>query len=305
MVSSYTPNKNIEKPGNNDYVNNWNVPVNSDFDIVDAALGGGVSKALTNADVYLTVNETINQRILLQGTLTANVVVYIPLVIGSTTLAVGGMWIINNQCTGSFTVTIKTLVSGSVGVVVEQAKRSIVYSDGVNCYFADDRVTQTLLPQDLATTSTTTRFSSLGIGVAAPGANGTLATAGNVTVTGQITATQNIVAYYSDKRLKTITGKIENALDKVNSLTGYEYTQNELAEKFGYHTYEKQIGLLAQDVQKIAPEAVKPAPFDTCAITGQSVSGENYLTLQYERLVPLLVEAINELTAKVKKLEAK
>jgi hypothetical protein len=279
--------------------------MNSDFDIVDAALGGGVSKALTNADVYLSVSECINQRILLQGTLSANVTVYIPLIIGSTTQAVGGSWIVNNQCTGAFTVTFKTLAAGSTGVVVEAAKRSIIYSDGQNVYFADDRVTQTLLPQDLSTTSTTTRFSSLGIGVAAPGANGTLATAGNLTVTGQITATQNVIAYYSDKRLKTVIGKIQNALDKVNSLTGYEYTQNELAEKFGYHDYSKQIGLIAQDVEKIAPEVIKPAPFDVCFASGESLSGENYLTVQYERLVPLLVEAINELTERVRKLEAK
>jgi hypothetical protein len=38
---------------------------------------------------------------------------------------------------------------------------------------------------------------------------------------------------------------------------------------------------------------------------GNSKSGENYKTVQYERLVPLLIEAINELQAKVKALEAK
>jgi hypothetical protein len=52
------------------------------------------------------------------------------------------------------------------------------------------------------------------------------------------------------------------------------------------------------------PEAVKIAPFDRDG-DGGSLTGENYLTIQYERLVPLLVQAINELHAKVKKLENK
>jgi len=49
------------------------------------------------------------------------------------------------------------------------------------------------------------------------------------------------------------------------------------------------------------PEVVKPAPFDFAL--GVSTSGENYLTVQYEKLVPLLIESIKELSAKVDKLE--
>lgn len=118
---------------------------------------------------------------------------------------------------------------------------------------------------------------------------------------GQIRATNSITAFYSDRRLKDEVGKIENALDKIESLTGVIYTQNKLAESFGYHNYEEQVGLYAQDVQKIQPQAVKPAPFDI-AEDGSSKSGENYLTIQYDRLIPLLVEGIKELRAEVKAL---
>jgi hypothetical protein len=54
--------------------------------------------------------------------------------------------------------------------------------------------------------------------------------------------------------------------------------------------------LLPQEVQDILPQAVDLAPFDTEYENGEKVSksGENYLTIQYERLVPLLVEAIKE-----------
>ena len=58
-----------------------------------------------------------------------------------------------------------------------------------------------------------------------------------------------------------------------------------------------------QKVQAVLPEAVKRAPFDTEA--GGSKSGENYMTVQYEKLVPLLIEAIKELNARIRILEGK
>lgn len=118
--------------------------------------------------------------------------------------------------------------------------------------------------------------------------NGTLA------VTGAMTATGSLTAYYSDERLKTNIKKIENALDKIDQLSGVLYTQNELAEEFGYNDYSQQVGLLAGQVKVVQPEAVKPAPFDLNK-DGTSKSGENYLTVQYEKLIPLIVEGIKEL----------
>lgn len=121
---------------------------------------------------------------------------------------------------------------------------------------------------------------------------------------GAIYATGNITAYYSDERLKNVSGKIENALDKVNALSGVYYTNNEVANEQGYTSTETQVGVLAQQVKAVLPEIVKAAPFDLDA-DGNSKSGENYMTVQYERLVPLLIEAIKELSAKVEALEAK
>jgi hypothetical protein len=304
MVSTFTTNKYIEKPGNNDYINNWNVPLNSDMDVLDAALGSAFSVSTINTNVYLTLQDARNQRIVIQGALTANVIIFIPFVSGSTTVAVGGMWIVDNQTTGAFTVTIKTVVTGSTGVLCGQGVRSLVFSNGNNCYYADDRVVPVALPQDLAKTSTTTQFASLGVGVAPSGTAGVLTTAGAINASGAITSTGNIIAYYSDRRLKEISNEIEHALETVGELTGYYYTQNKKAEQFGYNDYVPQVGLIAQEVQKVMPEAVKIAPFDRDG-DGGSLTGENYLTIQYERLVPLLVQAINELHAKVKKLENK
>jgi len=121
---------------------------------------------------------------------------------------------------------------------------------------------------------------------------------------GAIYATGNITAYYSDARLKTVSGKIENALDKVGKLSGVYYTNNDTAKSFGYDSDEVQVGVIAQEVEAVLPQIVKAAPFDLDE-NNNSKSGENYKTVQYDKLVPLLIEAINELQAKVKALEAK
>jgi hypothetical protein len=52
------------------------------------------------------------------------------------------------------------------------------------------------------------------------------------------------------------------------------------------------------------PQAVAAAPFDTDS-EGQSISGNNYLTVRYERLVPLLIEAVKELEKRVQYLESR
>ena len=125
-----------------------------------------------------------------------------------------------------------------------------------------------------------------------------------LTINGAITATGDITAYYSDKRLKDISGNIDSALDKVNQISGVYYKQNELAETFGYNNYNQQVGVIAQEIQSVLPEAIALAPFDRDE-NGNSKSGENYLTVHYEKIVPLLIQAIKELSAKIKDLENK
>ena len=86
---------------------------------------------------------------------------------------------------------------------------------------------------------------------------------------------------------------IKNCIYKVQSMTGIYYTINKVAEKYGYEDYTRQVGLIAQQVETFAPEVIKPAPFDIEA-DGNSISGEHYLTVKYDRLIPVLVEAIKE-----------
>jgi hypothetical protein len=133
------------------------------------------------------------------------------------------------------------------------------------------------------------QLNSLGVGTAATG------------TAGEIRATNQITAYYSDERLKTKIAIIENALEALMSLDGVTYHANDVAASFGYDTAERQVGVLAQQVLAVQPEIVKPAPFDI-AEDGSSISGESYLTVQYERLIPLIIQAVKELNAKVDRL---
>ena len=107
-----------------------------------------------------------------------------------------------------------------------------------------------------------------------------------------LTATGTITAYYSDERLKNKLGNIPNALDKIMSLNGFYYEANETAQALGYEK-KKEIGVSAQEVEAILPELISPAPIDN-----------KYKTLDYSRLVPVLIEAMKEQQAQINSLKA-
>jgi hypothetical protein len=101
-----------------------------------------------------------------------------------------------------------------------------------------------------------------------------------------------ITAYYgatSDRRLKTNIGSINNGLAKVLTLDGIVYNWNELANK---DLDVKEVGVIAQQIQAVLPEAVVERE-------------DGYLTVKYERIIPLLIEAIKELSAEVEELKKK
>lgn len=126
----------------------------------------------------------------------------------------------------------------------------------------------------------------------------------NLKVNGDLAATGDVTAFYSDRRLKTDLKPIQNALETIRSWNGYTYRANELAGSFGYDTTREEVGLIAQEVQATTPQAVAQAPFDLTGEKGESLTGENYLTLKYERLVPVLVEAIKEQDKEIQELKS-
>jgi len=107
-----------------------------------------------------------------------------------------------------------------------------------------------------------------------------------------------VIAYASDYRLKENIRSIENPIEKILKIRGVNYRWKDEVEDLGFSPTKKDdIGVIAQEILEVIPEAVRPAPFDY--INGSSVSGENYLTVQYEKIVPLLIESIKELNQKV------
>ena len=108
---------------------------------------------------------------------------------------------------------------------------------------------------------------------------------------GSFRAEGDITAFYnaSDIRLKENLKPIEGALSKVDLLNGYTFNYKDRKDEF-------IPGLIAQDVQKVLPEAVYN-------LQKVDDSGEDYLGVRYETLVPLLVEAIKELKAEVDELK--
>jgi hypothetical protein len=112
--------------------------------------------------------------------------------------------------------------------------------------------------------------------------------------TGVLTVDNDIIAFASDERLKENIQPLENALDKVLALSGFTYNFNEIGQSLGFDGSVRYVGVSAQEVQEVLPEAVKPAPADS-----------NYITVQYEKLVPLLIEAIKELKEEINELKRK
>jgi hypothetical protein len=224
---------------------------------------------------------------------------------GLTSFTAGGAVYANS--TSSLTTGTLPISSGGTGITTTPNNGTLLigasggtYASG-NITGALNRITVTngsgtinlTLPQDIAASSNV-QFGSIGIGTASSG------------IAGEIRATDQITSFYSDVRLKKDIVVIKNALDKVMAIRGVTYNQNVLAERLGYKHYEQQVGVIAQEVELVLPEAVKPAPFDIVKNEKGievSVSGENYKTVQYEKLVPLLIEAIKELNNEIKKLK--
>tara|TARA_B100001939_G_C16845832_1_gene575155 strand:+ start:469 stop:987 length:519 start_codon:yes stop_codon:yes gene_type:complete len=97
----------------------------------------------------------------------------------------------------------------------------------------------------------------------------------------------DIVAYStSDITLKDNIEKIENCVEKISSIDAVEFNWNENQEIYS----GEDIGLIAQQVQEIAPEIV-------------SERKDGYLAVKYEKLVPILVEAIKEQQVEIEQIQ--
>lgn len=149
MVNSFANGKTkLVEPPYGSYVDSWQLPVNSNFGVTDAAVSGTTTinvSTLTAGLPYVTLTfnnfdtsptpwmdplSGQNLRILLTGSLSFNVTLFIP-------QNVPGFWFIDNQASGNFSVFVKTTNPASVGVVAPASSSIIVYCDGTNIKLAD------------------------------------------------------------------------------------------------------------------------------------------------------------------------
>ena len=116
--------------------------------------------------------------------------------------------------------------------------------------------------------------------------NGITKTGGNLSVTGSISATGDITAYASsDEALKDNIQLIPNAVNKVKQIKGVSFDWNDKSEHTGH-----DIGVIAQDIEKILPELVR-------------TNDNGYKAVRYEKIVALLIEAVKEQQSQIDELK--
>jgi hypothetical protein len=247
------------------------------FPVIDNIKMGYTSTATAAGTTTLTATSNRYQRF--TGSTTQTIVLPV-----TSTLATGVTYEIENASTGNLTVNssggnlVITVIPGVSVQCMCIGTAATTASDWDPEYNEFASITGT----GAVVLATSPQISSLGVGTAASGTSG------------EIRATNAITSYYSDDRLKTKTGNIQNALEKVLALDGFHYHANETAVALGYDASKEEVGLSAQQVQAVLPEVVVPAPIDP-----------QYMTLHYERIVPLLVEAIKEQQKQIEELKAK
>lgn len=177
-------------------------------------------------------------------------------------------------------VTLSGTITAATGTFVYQIfeSSSTIITSGSNIFGDTEADNQIFTGSILQTGSITTN--GIGVGTAPSG------------VVGAILATNDVVAFASsDERLKENVASIENAVEKVEAIGGYTYNWIPME---GVHVYGdmKDIGVIAQEVEKVLPELV-------------SDRENGYKAVKYDKLTAVLIEAVKELSERVKALEGK
>lgn len=193
----------------------------------------------------------------------------------SGTLAVGLTTTLTGATTIGSTATVNGLATLTNGLTVNGA--------GVVSIARPTTISNTLTVTGASSLNNTTVNGSLTVTGAVQ--TGSMAISGALTVTGDITA-----FFTSDARLKTNLELIPNALEKVSEVNGYTFDWNDDAKAMNIGDESTDVGVVAQEIEKVMPEVVK-------------TRANGYKAVNYEKLVPLLIEAIKELKEKVERLE--
>ena len=310
MANSTSANLKLTVQTTGENSGTWDQITNTNLLILEQAIGGyaGVGLNATTGATLTFSNGVLsngkNQVLKLTGTITTSVNVIIPDSIEKT-------YIVENATSGAFTVTVKTTSGTGFTFGTTEKTRVILYSDGTNVV---EVINNTQNLQDIADVANTNgnfivgdgtnfvaesgdtarislgvgttddvQFDSFGVGTAASG------------TTGEIRATNDVTAFYSsDVALKENITNIPNSLEALKKLNGVlfdwkkEYIDKRGGED-GYFVRKKDVGVIAQEVEKVLPEAV-------------AQRSDGVKAVKYDRLTCLLIEAVKTLNDKVENL---
>jgi hypothetical protein len=190
---------------------------------------------------------------------------------------------------GAKTINVADVINLGTGA---NANPQVIFGSGAgsgskaNVIFTDAEFSTTFTPRvdntiDIGTTGKgfRTGYFDTSVVVGDTVANTTAVVADNIYATNDL-----IGNYSSDQRLKDNVLVIDSALTKVNEIGGYSFTWNNKIDDFREGTND--YGVIAQEIENILPDAV-------------SINSQGNKTVNYNALIPLLVEAVKELSAKV------
>ena len=298
----------------------WGDITNTNLNIIEQSqgyvnksiAGGAQTTALLINDGSTTSSDARNLIIELSGTITGNQIVTVP-------DGVEKSYIVYNNTSGAFTVQFKTASGTGFTFGTTEKNVALCYANGTNIVEISNQLKlgsnlvdisglantdgnfivgdgSNLVAESGATartsiglgTSSDVQFNdgqldSLGVGTAASG------------TTGQIRATDDVTAFYSsDVALKENITNIPDPIKALKKLNGVLFNWKEdwikkQGGEDGYFVRKKDVGVIAQEVEKVLPEAVAQRPDGVKAV-------------KYDRLTCLLIEAVKVLTDKVENL---
>ena len=194
----------------------------------------------------------------------------------------------------------QVLTTNSSGTLSWSSK-SIAVSDQTSSATIHYPIISTTTSGDLSSANVSTtkmtfqpstgKLNLLGAQVSNSNTSGTLTVTGGVGVTGAMYVGGEIVAYAaSDIKLKENISKIDNSLEKLSKISGYQYHWNKIAQEMYPERTTLDVGVLAQEVKEIIPSAVVERE-------------DGYLAVKYDKLIPLLIEAVKALKAEIEDMK--
>jgi hypothetical protein len=327
MASTFSTDLKLELMATGENAGTWGDKTNTNLNLVQQAIagyqevsiaGGAGTTTLVMSDAALS--NARNAVLKFTGTITGNRVVTIPDGIEKTYTLINGT-------SGTFTVEFKTASGTGFTFATTEKNAVLVFSDGTNVVEITNQLAGLVVGTDVQAfdagltdiaglavtdgniivgngtnfvaesgatartslglgTASDVQFDSFGVGTAASG------------TTGEIRATNDITAFYSsDVALKEDIINIPNSLESIKKLNGvlFNWKKSYLDQRGGedgYFVRKKDVGVIAQEVEKVLPEAVAQRP-------------DGIKAVKYDRLTCLLIEAVKVLSDKIQKIEEK